>query len=233
ERLKKKWNAPIYAFFKETPLIEYNSKGDRLHVFECNAPHCRAKGKNDRRVPRNTATTDSMSTSNLKKHAIQCWGQEVVDAANEAKSVSQAREILKKKKADLCDGSLVIEFERMGKGKVQYSTWTPSKVESCASHVHWIAESKRALSLVNDAGYLHLMKTGWPGHYTPSRRTLSRDIQLVFNKAREQIAGRLQAHDGELNIATDAWTSPNHRALVAVTIHYEHKGVEVNWLLDN
>ena len=30
----------------------------------------------------------------------------------------------------------------------------------------------------------------------------------------------------------DAWTSPNHKAYVAVTVHFENKGVPVSMLLD-
>jgi len=35
-----------------------------------------------------------------------------------------------------------------------------------------------------------------------------------------------------LNFATDAWTSPNHKAYVAFTVHFEHKGVPISMLLD-
>ena len=38
--------------------------------------------------------------------------------------------------------------------------------------------------------------------------------------------------DGDLSFALDTWTSPNSRALVAVTIHYEDKGKASTWLLD-
>ena len=31
---------------------------------------------------------------------------------------------------------------------------------------------------------------------------------------------------------TDAWTSPNHKAYVAVTVHFENEGVPVSILLD-
>ena len=31
---------------------------------------------------------------------------------------------------------------------------------------------------------------------------------------------------------TDAWTSPNHKAYIAVTVHFENKGVPVSMLLD-
>ena len=42
----------------------------------------------------------------------------------------------------------------------------------------------------------------------------------------------LQEHEGDLNFATDAWTSPNHKAFVAVTVHFEIDGVPVQMLLD-
>jgi hypothetical protein len=41
-----------------------------------------------------------------------------------------------------------------------------------------------------------------------------------------------QEHDGALNFATNAWTSPNHRAYVAITVHFEINGVPVSMLLD-
>lgn len=41
-----------------------------------------------------------------------------------------------------------------------------------------------------------------------------------------------QNHTGALNFATDAWTSPNHKAYVAVTVHFENAGVPISMLLD-
>jgi len=35
-----------------------------------------------------------------------------------------------------------------------------------------------------------------------------------------------------LNFATDAWTSPNHKAYTAITVHFEHEGVPISMLLD-
>jgi hypothetical protein len=35
-----------------------------------------------------------------------------------------------------------------------------------------------------------------------------------------------------LSFATDAWTSPNQRAYVAITVHLEHKGEPISMLLD-
>ena len=42
----------------------------------------------------------------------------------------------------------------------------------------------------------------------------------------------LQDYDGALNFAMDAWTSPNHKAFVAFTVHMEHEGEPVSMLLD-
>ena len=39
-------------------------------------------------------------------------------------------------------------------------------------------------------------------------------------------------YDGRLNFATDAWTSPNQRAFVAITVHLEHKGEPILLLLN-
>ena len=63
-------------------------------------------------------TTDSKSTSNLKHHAIMCWGTENVDRALAAKvNIEEAHVTL----AGLKDGSITATFERSGKGKVSYS----------------------------------------------------------------------------------------------------------------
>jgi len=42
----------------------------------------------------------------------------------------------------------------------------------------------------------------------------------------------LQEHPGHLHFATDAWTSPNHRAFVAWTVHFEYEGAMIVFLLD-
>jgi hypothetical protein len=35
-----------------------------------------------------------------------------------------------------------------------------------------------------------------------------------------------------LSFATDAWTSPNNKAYVAVSVHFESNGVPISMLLD-
>lgn len=42
----------------------------------------------------------------------------------------------------------------------------------------------------------------------------------------------MKEYDGRLNFATDAWTSPNQRAFIAITVHLEHQGEPLSLLLD-
>jgi hypothetical protein len=40
-------------------------------------------------------------------------------------------------------------------------------------------------------------------------------------------------YPGKLNFATDAWTSPNHRAFIAITVHFAPVGNNpCNFILD-
>lgn len=113
--MSKKWTSPVYAFFKTTPQIEYKD-GRRAHVFECVAGRC--KGRNSRYVYRFLDKGDANSTSNLLRHAKICWGVAEVQTATATRNVEAAREVLGKTK--LQDGSILAEFERIGKGKVTY-----------------------------------------------------------------------------------------------------------------
>lgn len=112
----------------------------------------------------------------------------------------------------------------------------------------WVAQSLRPFSVVRDPGFLSLMKTGRPGYYVPSPSTVSRDVKTVFARTRVRIAQllrvsktisfmhesltRMQDYDGKLSFATDAWTSPNHRAFIAITVHLEVDGQPLRLLLD-
>ncbi|KAG2088933.1 uncharacterized protein F5147DRAFT_587403, partial [Suillus discolor] len=202
-RLKKEWNSPIYAFYHPVPDIGYH-EGRRYHEFKCAATSCK-KG-----VRRYLDKKDAKSTSNMRKHAKLCWGEESINMADEAKNANEARTIISGAK----NGSIVASFECKGKGKVIYS--------------HHL----RPFTIVKDRGFQSLMKTGRPEYYIPSPSTVSHDVQLVFARTRQRIAKMLQEYDGQLNFATNAWTSPNHKAFIAVSVHLEHEGKPLAMILD-
>lgn len=109
------------------PIIDYVA-GRRTHIFECNAKICKGKGQNGRNVRRYLDTSDAKSTSNLRRHAKVCWGEEAVEAASQTKDVHAARDAMSKAKPK--DGSITAVFERIGKTKITYSHRQHTKTES-------------------------------------------------------------------------------------------------------
>ena len=64
--------------------------------------------------------------------------------------------------------------------------------------MHWVSESLRPYSIVEDRGFKSLMKTGRPVSYVPLPSTISRDVKLVFARTRQRIANMLRvslSHD--------------------------------------
>ena len=103
--------------------------------------------------------------------------------------------------------------------------------------------------IVEDLAFHRLMKTGHPQTRIPSSRTVALDVHVVFKRVKERIAKMLrvkfqtilsestltlsQEYDGHLNFATtDAWSSPNNRAFIAQTVHFEQNGIPTSFLLD-
>ncbi|KAG1872022.1 hypothetical protein C8R48DRAFT_746527 [Suillus tomentosus] len=130
----KEWLSPVYVFFDPMPhIVEIN--GQCAHEFKCNA----------------------RSTGNMQKHIKSCWGEDVLNAADDA---NNANEVWSKIVPGIVrDGSITASFERKGKGKViMYS-----------HHQHTHAETK---------GFLSLMKTGRPEYYLPLPTTISHDVWL-------------------------------------------------------
>lgn len=122
--MSKSWVAPIYVFFRPTPTVEY-VKGRKAHVFHCGAAKCR--GRTDE-VWRYLDTDDVSSTSNLRRHAKKCWGEDSVDAADGTEDVDTARAALASHKK--LDGSITSMFRRISKGKVTYSHHQHTKLQS-------------------------------------------------------------------------------------------------------
>ncbi|KAI0754551.1 hypothetical protein C8Q80DRAFT_1216523 [Daedaleopsis nitida] len=163
---------------------------------------------------------DKKSTGNLRKHARVCWGAEILETADKAADADEVRRSILP--GHLQDGSITAHFACKKGSAVTYSHRQHTKAETRLKLVEWCAEDLRPFSAVKDRALLSLLKTGRPGYYVPSPSTC----------VRSRIAKMLREYDGKLSFGTDAWTSPNHRALVAVTVHLEHKGQPLSMLLD-
>jgi hypothetical protein len=119
------WTSPIYVFFKTKPRIEYIDCR-KAHIFECASGRCKAR--NGRDVRRYQDKGDKNSTSNLRKHAKVCWGSDAVAAADATRDVEAARAALIK--SGVHNGSITAEFERIGKGRVSFSTRQHTRTET-------------------------------------------------------------------------------------------------------
>jgi hypothetical protein len=120
--MAKDWMSPIYGFFQPRPTIEV-VEGRRCHEFKCAAPLCKGKGQRPRIVRRYLDKADRNSTSNMHKHAKNCWGDENVSKALETKGELTIDDVRKSlAKAKVHDGSITAAFERKGKGSVTFST---------------------------------------------------------------------------------------------------------------
>ncbi len=76
------------------------------------------------------------------------------------------------------------------------------------------------------------MKTGRPDHYLPSAATVSRDVKRVFARCRTRVAKMLRDYEGDLHFVTDAWTSPNHKAYIGISVHFEKDRHPMTLVLD-
>jgi hypothetical protein len=125
----KRWDAPVYVFFKPVPAIEYFNDC-KAHIFECAATSCRQKTKY---IHCFLYTGDTSSTSNLHRHVKVCWGEEAVAAADKTGSAATAHKALTNQSG--INGSITAAFERVGKEKVTYSHRQHTKAESrCVMH---------------------------------------------------------------------------------------------------
>ncbi|KAI1785791.1 hypothetical protein LXA43DRAFT_899061, partial [Ganoderma leucocontextum] len=215
ERARQRWRSPVYGFFLSEVEVAYKD-GRRSHLFQCAAKGCGVC------IRRYLDTKDHASSGNLFKHARLCWTNEAVDHAIELGDADVVHEKLVKPKAQ--SKSITEFFSQTNGKKMKYSHHALTKIDTRCD--------LRPFKMLADCGFLVIAKSGCPGYYVPSPSTVSRDVKVVFVATRKRLAKLLQGYAGKLSFATDAWTSPNHRSFVAITVHLELKGRPLRMLLD-
>ncbi|KAG2043841.1 hypothetical protein BDR03DRAFT_930691 [Suillus americanus] len=124
----KEWTSPVYAFFDPTLRI-IEKDGQQAHEFKCSI----------------WTQKDAQSTGNMRKHVKSCWGDVVLQAADDAKDASEVRTKIIPR--ILQDGSIMASFERKGKGKVTYSNHQHTRAETKAELVCWVSETLRLFKI--------------------------------------------------------------------------------------
>ena len=116
----------MYAFFRPTPLIEHIN-GRRCHTFICAAAHCKMASN---KVRRYLDTKDAKSTSNLRKHARRCFGEDAVAAADNAANADEVRRTTLASGGTLRSESLTATFGRREGGSFTFSHRPHTTTES-------------------------------------------------------------------------------------------------------
>lgn len=235
--LSKRWKARVYACYTLPTEVTHSEEGRPYLSFRCSARSCKKE------VRRYLDKKDG-STKNLLDHAKACWGEDVIEEVMSAANVGVARKHITEPYRK--NGKITGSFERK-KGKETYSHTQHTKTETkCVSLIStalqiltstrfeiaiWVCQDNRPFTIVKDTGFLRLMKTGRPGYYIPSSSTVSRDVKRIFTRTRKRIARMLQECN-RVNFQMDAWTSPNHKAYLGITVTFEREGTITTLVLD-
>ena len=248
-KLKRSWRSSVYSFFKPKVTVEMY-QGRPSHFFTCAAPRCKMKAGGIRRFQ---DSKDKSSTANLKYHATKCFGAEAVaNAANGSDIKGQSSSIFT---MFARPGQQPIRYSHRAhtNAETRYAMFLSSHTPSLslfvlsAHIIKWVTESNRPANVMHDRELRELLSAGRPTIDLPSGQTVSRDIKACYSKCQARIDKLLQVcytellrcsltlskdHPGRLHFATDTWTSPNHRAFAAWTVHLEHNGRMFSFLLD-
>ncbi|EPS97338.1 hypothetical protein FOMPIDRAFT_8037, partial [Fomitopsis schrenkii] len=200
EEMGKKWSSPMYVFFKpDASILEVN--GRRAHIFHCANTGCK------RTVRRYLDTSDATSTGNLRKHIIECWSQEALNAAKACQTLKATRPCFEQYRRS---GDIYVAFGlRRNSSQLDIHKYRYLRYVCSVAIVRWVTHNMRPFNIVEDDGFHELMKTGQLEYKLPSAMTVGHDVCCVFSGTREHIRKMLKEFDGNLDFATDAWTSPN------------------------
>ncbi|KAJ7800236.1 hypothetical protein B0H14DRAFT_2306543, partial [Mycena olivaceomarginata] len=200
--LKAGWTSGVYQFFRDDVKEETDDTGRRFQFFKCAAlGGCKHAKKGVVRFQTNadgTRAGDRSSTSNLKKHAIKCWGKDVVNGRLNNVDPKQR------------DSNIFAAFSRADQRPKRAAHRVHTEAELRAHLVRWVAESNRPIRIVEDREFREILAAGRPELNIHGRHTLARDLSAAYERCRAHVQSLLEEYPGRLSFTTDAWTSPNH-----------------------
>ena len=89
----------------------------------------------------------------------------------------------------------------------------------------FIAKDLRPYSVVENAGFRHLLKTIEPRYKLPTRATFTDSaLPALYKETKEKVMGSMRKAS-RVAVATDAWTSVATESYVTITAHY----ISENW----
>ncbi|KAJ3833147.1 hypothetical protein F5878DRAFT_521779, partial [Lentinula raphanica] len=200
----------VYAFFDTEPELQFGKDGTTVDYLVFTCTQCRTKIKQGRH------TSDKGSTGNLTNHAKKCWGDEAVNAA---KDLSLDKAWAAVKTFGIKSQTKLTAALKTTKGWAKtFLTRPPEKELIRAVTACWVAENARPFRTVLDRSYRWLQKEGRPNHYVLGKDTVARDVKRLYQATKAKLANELQSCEYKLALAVDCWTSPNHHAMMSITV---------------
>ncbi|KAJ3739139.1 hypothetical protein EV360DRAFT_5429, partial [Lentinula raphanica] len=188
----------VYAFFDAEPELQFGKDSTMVDYLVFTCTQCRTKIKQGRH------TSDKGSTGNLTNHAKKCWGDEAVNAAKDS-SLDKARAAVK-------------TFGKKSQTKLTAALKTTKGWAKTFS-----TQNARPFRTVLDRSYRWLQKEGRPNHYVLGKDTVACDVKRLYQATKAKLADELQSCEYKLALAVDCWTSPNHHAMMSITVSWVHK----------
>ena len=105
----------MYAFLQAEVSVRYD-EGHKYYFFKCASGKCKRKGQKG--VHHYLDLKDRAATSNLKSHAVRCFGQDLVESAFE------------KIQPRGCDGSIFTAFTHQDQQPIKISHHTHTTEET-------------------------------------------------------------------------------------------------------
>ncbi|KAK7461757.1 hypothetical protein VKT23_008187 [Stygiomarasmius scandens] len=110
------------------------------------------------------------------------------------------------------------------------STYTPASFHYKIAI--WCARRSRPFNIVKDAELVDMFKMLYSRVEIPHPRTVSRDIQDIYNLTKPVVAEMLGAYIGKVHFAVDGWASPDHISVLGISCYRYQEGRVEEFTID-
>lgn len=99
--------------------------------------------------------------------------------------------------------------------------------------VSWITKDCRPISIVNDEGFVNIMKiaTGCNTYSAPCYSTITEKMHHIYSEECKTLSSKLQAAPA-VSLTADFWTSAQNKAYLGITVHFIEEWTLKSCVLD-
>ena len=116
--------------------------------------------------------------------------------------------------------------QRLQTGIQRHAAGTKTVSSDCIAKitngiVSWITKDCRPISIVNDEGFVNIMKiaTGCNTYSAPCYSTITEKMHHIYSEECKTLSSKLQAAPA-VSLTADFWTSAQNKAYLGITVHF-------------